>query len=258
LKNLRYAFYISILLFAGCASIPPVAPQNGESSIVGISVKISGRIYAPYPDSIFLIKLNEKEKSCLSENEFLTSNFQEDGRYYFLNAEPGRYIAIGAFRKSESADAYGNSSKVRPDDYIYYFPADMVQLTDTTIKKGESAFMGEYETHLPFNFEYGIKNPDDAQLYYCKRLQPNKAEPSAFGCCIETFTFFGGGTGDTAEAVKLKGKTRDNKSEINFWMNAKKHFKPDSLQKIQYREPAEKNILWQEIIDRKIKKLENE
>jgi len=254
LKNLQYGLYFLILLFISCASLPPEVPQSENSSILAIAVNIRGRITAPYPDTILLIKLNGKDNSYFSDETVLRSNFQNEGRYYFLNAEPGRYIAIGAFRSSES----GNSVKERPDDYTYYFPAEMVQSTDTEFKNGESVFMGEYVTRLPFNFEYGIKNPDESQLYYCKRLQPNKADPSTLGCCIETFIFIGGGTGENAEALKLEEKSRDNKSEIKFWMKAKEDFKADSLQKFQDREIEVKNALWQNIIDRKLKKLNGE
>jgi hypothetical protein len=258
MKNLQYCLCALIITLTACTTLPQVVPQGENTSILGISVDVNRIMFSPYPHSIYFIKLGDKESSYMSDGTFLPSNYQQDCQYYLLNAEPGRYIAVAAFKGSLTKDAAGNTVKESPDDTVYYFPIEMVQLTDIKFKAGESAFMGSYKVDLPLNFKYGMKNPDELQTYYCKRLQPNKAEPNALGCCIETFTFIGGGTGEKAEVVKLKNKDRDTKAEIEFWTKAKKHFRDSSIEALQDKDQAANLKIWQTIIDRKLKKISGE
>ncbi len=255
MRNIKYGFCALMIMFTACASLPPEVPHGENSSIIGISVRVNRIMFSPNPHAVYFIKLNEKDNIYMSDGSFLKSNFHEGDQYYFLNAEPGRYIAVAAFKGSETTDGRGNTVKESPDDTVYYFPLDMVQFTDTKFKTGEIAFLGKYTLDLPVNFEYGLKNPDESQVYYCKRLQPNKAEPSALGCCIETLIAIGGGTGETAEAVKLKMKDKNRKAETEFWTKAKKHFSESSIQGVQDKEESDKIKIWLNIIDRRLKKI---
>ncbi len=104
MKQFRYICFLIILVMVGCASLPPQVPQNDNSSLIGISVKNKILIEpSVFFSSILLIRLADNEKSYLSDNTIIQSNFRKGDQYYFLNAEPGRYIAIAGVGNSLGA-----------------------------------------------------------------------------------------------------------------------------------------------------------
>lgn len=255
MKTIKYLIIVLAILITSCATLPPQNPINEKSSIIGISLEIKRTLFPPTPYKVFFIKLNETENSYLSNNEIIESNYYKDGRYYLLNAEPGRYIAIAAFEKQVSTNNSPYKSSTSTTYHVFYLPIDVIQLTDVKIQRGDVVFMGNYIVEWPFELNYGIDNPDKAQYYYCKRLQPNQAEATISGCLLESVFSIFLNTDEAAHAVRLKDKDKDNKAEIKFWSQTIKDFEGSSSQKKKYSDVVEKNKIWINIIETHINKI---
>ncbi len=252
MKQFRYICFLIILVMVGCASLPPQVPQNDNSSLIGISVKNKILIEpSVFFSSILLIRLADNEKSYLSDNTIIQSNFRKGDQYYFLNAEPGRYIAIAGVGNSDR----GSGDTVQASGTsIFYFPKEMIAMTEILVLPGEAAYMGQFIVETPFNLKYTIANPDEAQLFYCKRLQPRFVNPTLGGCLVDSF-FAIFGVFRSADAVVVKETSRLPEKEIVFWTKAMKHFEGSSLQRRQYAEHIKRNERWRNIIGMKLARL---
>ena len=264
MKIIIYPYLIAILLLISCASLPPQNPIDENSSIIGIYIEIKdmtfveGRIFQPEPCEIYFIKLNETEDSYLSDNNIIKSNYYKNGQYYLLNAKPGRYIAIAAFQKLviNNWDSKGNIKDTSINNYTFYFPIDLIQLTDNNLQLGQIVFMGKYIIYSPFGSWYGIKNPDKAQLYYGKRFQPDKINMDKIEQFFEFLSYNSSEEYDFVVSVKLQKKDLSNKAEIEFWLNTINYFKGTTLEKMQYKKLVAKNKIWIDIINKHLNEIQ--
>lgn len=156
-KLLLTIIYILQTLVIGCAISPPIiAPNNGRSAIAikiwmdtwshGLTLpslnKTSG-IQRIRPEYIFFIKLNSihdtfKKKELFVSNYYyqsIKSGFQMDTVDSFcMNVEPGIYAVVGAVGIGQTSG----------EQYIIFFPKNMIETTITVVQPDTITFMGEY------------------------------------------------------------------------------------------------------------------
>lgn len=250
MKKLKYFTYMCIVLyFCSCASAPPKKPSSNQSSIIGISIEIDKLLRNSFPRSIYLVKIDD-EGNYLSDSALLSSNYENHNQLYLLDPEPGRYIVIAAFDK-ESSNEKNSSTKYT----TYYFPLELIKQTDVQVNESSAIYLGHYLIDPTFTFSYTLKNPDDAQLHYCKRLQPNKVDPTAGGCMLDFVRGAFLKTTESARVVTLEDRTYSKKSEIEFWKNAVDDFKGGFFQKIYYKDEVQENKPWVNMMEKRLKEL---
>ncbi|MFH0976671.1 MAG: hypothetical protein V1874_12885 [Spirochaetota bacterium] len=240
-----------LFLFVSCVTIAKI-PYEKDASIIGMTVWLDKFPFSMYPTSVFFVKVNDNE-NFLNGNEIIKTNYSYGERVYLLNPKPGKYYAVAAYEKTTN-----QSGKVTMTDYTnYYFPVKLIELTEANIKNNEAVYLGHYTVDVPFRWSYsGINKPDEAQFYYCKKLQPNKLEWTAEGCCLEGCMAFISRKRESALAVNIKEIKKDLKSESIFWEKTRLCFAGNSNTSYD-KESIEANKGWIELIDRKIQQLKS-
>lgn len=253
MKKLKYLpCILVIILLCSCASAPPRQPSSNQSSIIGISIEIDKLLLNSHPKSIYLVKIDD-EGHYISNNDLLSSNYQNHDQLYFLDPQPGRYIIVAAFEKESDYDTKRKRTNTKYT--TYYFPLGLIKYTDVQVKENNVIYLGHYLLDPTFTFSYTLKNPDDAQLHYCRRLQPNKVNPTVGGC-LNDFAlgaFFG--VAESARVVTLEKRTYSKQSEIEFWGNAIEDFKGGFFQKIYYRDKVQANRAWVDMMKKRLEEL---
>lgn len=146
---------LTTLLAAGCAVMPVPKMADPQTSAIGIQIKILAPIgiFSNKPDRIYFVKLDNEDD--ITQNQVIPSNFTKDGRIYFLNAGPGKYAAVAAFR----------SQSVGKSNFITYFSKELIEATKVDVGRGEVAFMGSYVVQSG-----NRKYPEPIQNHYSELL----------------------------------------------------------------------------------------
>jgi hypothetical protein len=146
----RYAI-LSVLLITGCASTPIPKIADPQSAVVAIQIETQAPIgiIRQNPDVVYFVKIDNE--GDITQNQVIPSNFAKDGRVYFLNARPGKYAAVAAFRSQSgvpfaSAPQPGVSASVTigATGYTTYFSKELIESTRVDVAPGALAFMGSY------------------------------------------------------------------------------------------------------------------
>ena len=250
MKKLKYFPYVFIIVFfCSCASIPPRQPSSDQSSIIGISIEIDKLLFNSHARSIYLVKIDE-DGNYISNNDLLSSNYENHDQLYFLDPEPGRYIVIAAFEKESSNDKNSGTKYT-----TYYFPLELIKHTNVQVKESNVINLGHYLIDPTFTLSYTLKNPDDAQLHYCRRLQPNKVDPTVGGCLNDFALGAYLGIAESARVVTLEDRRYSKQSEIEFWENAIEDFKGGFFQKIYYKDKLQANKAWVDMMEKRLEEL---
>ena len=174
---------LSVLLIAGCASMPVPKMEDSQTSAIGIQIETQAPIgiINRKPDRIFFVQIDHE--GDIRQNQVIPSNFAKDGRIYFLNARPGTYAAVAAFR-SQSGLPFGPAPQpgvsvsvaIGKTGYTTYFSKDLIEATKVKVGRGEFVFMGNYVV----NQEVGLKDAEPIQNHYAELIAPGSSK-TGFG-----------------------------------------------------------------------------
>ena len=159
-KALGVTFCVAGLL--ACASLPPPSAESPRSAGIGLSVKVFDiiGIFSQRPARVFFLKLDEEDESGFTRGTLFQSNYTKGDYVYFLNAPPGRYVAVASTRTQSAppggpamvpvaSSGHGTVSvgiSIGTTDYTTYFPDDLIRLTDVTVELGrKKSLLSEVE-----------------------------------------------------------------------------------------------------------------
>jgi len=120
-----------------------------NSSAIGIWLKLHApwRAFTRTPSWIAFVRLDDETGSIPEGAEIIRSNYGHENHLYLLNPEPGRYVAVAAFRDRQPFVS---------DEVHFYFSEELIELTEVTVAPGEIAVMGVFSTDsvpMPRSFE---------------------------------------------------------------------------------------------------------
>ncbi len=251
MKNLSVTILI-FLINIGCKTALPQLPVNDQSSIIGISINIMQplSIFTSHPKAVYFVRMEDDD--IINQNNLISSNYYKDDIIYLLNARPGRYIAVAAFEETISPSNDENE-KSRTMYNSFYFPYNLIKMTEVELMPGDIAFMGTITVKKPWSLSFS--NPDEAQLYYCRLLQPEFADAEANSSVLDLFFTTLCGSSDYAVAVTSRDIEKDLSSEFTFLKKSINNFKGSFQEKLFYKNKIDQSIAWIDIINRRIEKL---
>ena len=164
--TLTRVFLVPFLLICiSCARFPAeLAPHGADKSIIAIKVKKRGFLAGFESPVIFFVRLQSDGQN--RQGDLLISNHRAGDYAYLINANAGRYAAIGAGVHSSGQHNFVASTVYSWSTSYWYFPASMVDETIITVEPSEVAFMGEFEVSGDLQFE----DADDTQKHYANFL----------------------------------------------------------------------------------------
>ena len=203
---------LSILLITGCASMPVPRMADPQASAIGIQIKTQAPIgiFSNKPDRIYFVKLDNE--GDITQNQFAPSNFAKDGRIYLLNAEPGKYAAVAAFRSQAGspfapAPQSGVSVSIGRTGYTTYFSKELIEATKIDVGRGEVVFMGSYVV----NQSVGLEDAEPIQNHYAELIAPGSSK-SGFGHLL---------SGDYHYRGMVSDSKRDSDARTEFFEKAR-------------------------------------
>lgn len=206
---------LSVLLISGCASMPVPRMEDPQTSVIGIQIETQAPvgIFSNKPDRVFFVRIDGE--SDITQSQVIPSNFAKDGRIYLLNAKPGKYAAVAAFR-SQAGSPFGSappqpgvsfSVSIGKTGYTTYFSKELIEATKVDVAKGEIAFMGSYVVKQ----SVGLKDAEPIQNHYAKLLAPGSSK-SGFGHLL---------SGDYHYRGVVNEAKRDSDARTEFLRKAK-------------------------------------
>lgn len=147
-----FAMGLVIVDCIGCSSIvvPPPVPRSAH-----IGIALSSRTLIPLKlfeqkiTAIYFSRLEENQNSFISKFPPIPSNAKSGNRFYLLNAQPGRYVAVAALEPPNvGGNAAGGPGSVgyvnsTPGSYVV-FSKPLVALTEVKAEPGRLVFMGNF------------------------------------------------------------------------------------------------------------------
>jgi hypothetical protein len=203
-----------VLLVTGCASMPVPRMEDPQASAIGIQVETQAPvgIFSNKPDRIFFVRIDGEGN--IEQNQVVPSNFAKDGRIYLLNAKPGEYAAVAAFRSQAGSPfapapqpGVSVSVSVGKTGYTTYFSKELIEATKVDAGRGEVAFMGSYVVKQ----SVGLKDAEAIQNHYAELLAPGSSK-SGFGHLL---------SGDYHYRGAVNEVKRDNDAKTEFLRKAK-------------------------------------
>lgn len=152
-----------------------MGPHGIEESIVAIKVFKPRLLFgSETPSAIYFVRL-DADGGYRQERVFV-SNSRGDGYAYLVNADPGRYAAIGARIDHSSSSPGGYQTDIYTGKHTWVesygseysgssywlFPESMINETIVTVEPSGVAFMGEFES----SGDLGFDGADDTQTHY--------------------------------------------------------------------------------------------
>lgn len=174
MKSMRKVVQIFVMCFMvieciGCLSIVSPAPVP-ESAHIGIA--LSSRISTPLTlieqniTAVYFARLDDEQNSFISKFPPILSNAKLGNRFYLLNAQPGRYVAIAALEPPSMGRNAGGPGSVgyvnsTLGSYVV-FSKPLVALTEVKAEPGRLVFMGSFlmKAYVKFN----EPDPDEVQV----------------------------------------------------------------------------------------------
>jgi tetratricopeptide (TPR) repeat protein len=149
----------------------------------------------------------EQESLAYRAANLVESNFSQKGDVYLLNAEPGRYLAVGALL---IYTAPGQTVA-----YHGYFSTEIIARTEITVTPGQMAFMGDVQATVR-------GTPDPVQRFFFDLIpQPTKPVIDVRGFGSVSFR-------QDPQWTKLNQVDRGGKSETAFWSRTRKAVKHET------------------------------
>ena len=157
--------------------------EDPQASAIGIQVETQAPvgIFSHKPDRIFFVRIDGEGN--IEQNQVIPSNFAKDGRIYLLNAKPGKYAAVAAFRSQAGSPfapapqpGVSVSVSVGKTGYTTYFSKELIEATKVDVGRGEVAFMGGYVVKQ----SVGLTDAEPIQNHYAELIAPGSSK-SGFG-----------------------------------------------------------------------------
>ncbi len=199
------------------APLPQPDPERGS---IGVTIRAippvkMGKIAAV---QVYFVRPAE-DGDVLNAEYVIPSNYSKKKQVYFLNAKPGRYVAVAA-----RLSGRGTGFK-----YEAFFSMEMLPEMEVTVVPGKLVFMGDFL----LNTSTKMKEADRAQSHFYRLISPDTARS---GYMARTFI------GKAPYTATLKSVDRGAEKEREFWSLAK--------QKIFHEEP-----LWQAFVQKQLEAL---
>jgi hypothetical protein len=150
--------WLVIALTVACAHRPPV-PRGTEKAAVAIKVTRPRLLEDTSPCGVYFVRL-EADNQTRQKRAF-EANYCSGDYAYLINANAGRYAAIGAVVYTQTDDPL-NPGLGHVSASYWYFPASMIDETIVTVEPFGMAFMGEFEVSGDLQFD----DTDDTQKHY--------------------------------------------------------------------------------------------
>lgn len=146
----------------------------------------------------------EQELFARRATAVLESNYTRDGDIYLLNAEPGRYLAVGAV---VIEDVPGEAIA-----HPAYFSSEIVARTEVVVGPGQMVFMG--------NIRATVRGrPEPTQRFFLDTIPvPGAPLINLYGLGMVPYKAI-------PQWAKFDSVERGGKSEAAFWSRARKAFK---------------------------------
>jgi len=145
-------------------------------------------------NKVYFIKLNKKNNNLYTQTNIRIGRIIGKN-IYLLNAEPGKYAAIGGQRLDEERAT--RTSNASEKSIIYFFPKNMIPLTVVNIGTSDFKHMGNFiiddKGEPRISEMLKIRNADSAQIHYCRLIRPDSADPSKSSCllgCLASYLLF--------------------------------------------------------------------
>ena len=153
---MRPRLLLLLAVGAACAS-PAPAPQDENRSAIAISVRTNDATNQRYgyPQTVYFVKVDE-DADPIAAGPVIKSNYRIGNIVCLLDAEPGRYVAVGG---AERRDAH---------DWTSYFSAEMIPATEVTVGPRGFAFLGSYTIDI----KQATVKPDAAQRHFERLISP--------------------------------------------------------------------------------------
>ena len=165
MKLLAVSLVVAVALSCAFLPPPPQTPRGPDQAVVAIQVTLRQTFLqslwraSPEPDAIYFVPL-EIENPYRQKRVFV-SNYHSDDYYYVVNADSGRYAAVGARLDIHVRDSeYGVSKYVGSEFWL--FPESMIDETIVSVEPSGVVFMGEFE----LSGDLPLEDADDTQKHY--------------------------------------------------------------------------------------------
>ena len=169
----------------GCSSIlvPPPVPQSAHIGLVLSShTLIPLKLFEQKITAIYFARLEEDQNGFISKFPLIPSNAKSGNRFYLLNAQPGRYVAVAALEPPVVGVNAGGPGSVgyvnsTPGSFVV-FSKPVVALTEVKAQYGRLVFMGNFlvKAHVRLS----EPDPDEVQLDTIFH-KPPESPPYNFG-----------------------------------------------------------------------------
>lgn len=180
-----FAMGLVIVDCIGCSSIvvPPPVPRSAH---IGIALSshtlIPLKLFEQKITAIYFARLEEDQNGFVSKFPLIPSNAKSGNRFYLLNAQPGRYVAVAALEPpvvGVNAGGPGSMGHVNstPGSYVA-FSKPVVALTEVKAQYGRLVFMGNFSVKA--HVRLSEPDPDEVQLDTISH-KPPESPPYIFG-----------------------------------------------------------------------------
>jgi hypothetical protein len=146
---------------------------------------------------IFLVNL-DRDADPLDAESVTPSNYSDGEQVYFLNARPGRYVAVAARLRGAALSR---------EEFHAFFSQEMIPQTETTVVAGRMAFMGRFTVQTSTK----MTDADPAQAHYYRLILP---ETSRLGFMARALN------GTAPYTAQLAQAARDTQTAEAFWAEA--------------------------------------
>lgn len=161
---------LSVLFVTGCASMPVPKMTDPQGSVIAIQVETRGHspFITKYPNRCYFVRIDADDD--LAQNQVIRSNFAKAGRFYLLNAKPGKYAAVAVFKSKPDEFNVQTGVTVPRADYTTYFAKELIEATKVKVGAGEVGFMGSYVV----NESLGLADAEPIQNHYANVLSAKR------------------------------------------------------------------------------------
>ena len=217
----RYALvvFISLLFISNFAEAkgPPLPQPDPERGSIGVTIRAipPAKIGKMTAIQVYFVRLAEGG-DVLDAEYVIPSNYSKKKQVYFLNAKPGRYIAVAAKLSGGGAGF----------KYDAFFSIETLPKMEVTVVPGKLVFMGDFL----LNTSTKMKEADRAQSLFYRLILPDAARQGFMGRAFR---------GKAPYTATLKSVDKEAETEREFWSLAR--------QKIFKKEPA-----WQEFVQKQL------
>jgi len=129
---------LTIAAFTPSASAVAVhmAPPDPARGTIGVRVKLAlrGKMAGATAGAIYFVRVTE-DSDPLTAEQLIPANYGKGRNLYLLNAEPGRYVAVGGEFQLPPTTMRG----------VTLFSKADIPKTEITVRAGSVAFMGEID-----------------------------------------------------------------------------------------------------------------